>query len=51
MIPADTAEAQILDLVVPLDSRHDRETIALLEATGRILAESVISPLNISPLG
>ena len=46
MIPADTAETQILDLVVPLDSRHDRETILLLEATGRILAESVISPLN-----
>ncbi len=46
MIPADTAETQILDLVVPLDSRHDRETVSLLEATGRILAESVISPLN-----
>ncbi|MEM9006067.1 MAG: gephyrin-like molybdotransferase Glp [Cyanobacteria bacterium P01_F01_bin.86] len=46
MVPADTAETQILDLVVPLDSRHDRETVSLLEATGRILAESVISPLN-----
>lgn len=46
MIPADTAEAQILDLVVPLDSRRDRETVSLLEAMGRVLAESVISPLN-----
>ena len=46
MIPADTAEAQILDLVVPLDSRYDRETVSLLNATGRILAESVISPLD-----
>ncbi|MEL6385189.1 MAG: gephyrin-like molybdotransferase Glp [Cyanobacteria bacterium J06626_18] len=46
MVPADTAETQILDLVVPLDSRYDRETVSLLEATGRILAESVISPLN-----
>ncbi|NER78795.1 MAG: molybdopterin molybdotransferase MoeA [Leptolyngbya sp. SIO1D8] len=46
MIPADTAETQILDLVVPLDSRHDRETISLLNATGRILAESIISPLD-----
>lgn len=46
MIPADTAEAQILDLVVPLDSRRDLETVSLLEATGRILSESVISPLD-----
>jgi molybdopterin molybdotransferase len=46
MIPADTAEAQILDLVVPLDSRRDRESVSLLEATGRILAESVVSPLD-----
>ncbi|MDB9529096.1 molybdopterin molybdotransferase MoeA [Oscillatoria sp. CS-180] len=46
MIPADTAEAQILDLVVPLDSRRDCETVSLLQATGRILSESVISPLD-----
>lgn len=46
MIPADTAETQILDLVVPLDSRRDCETVPLLEATGRILSESVISPLD-----
>ncbi|MBE7384481.1 MAG: molybdopterin molybdotransferase MoeA [Leptolyngbya sp. SIO1E4] len=46
MIPADTATTQILDLVVPLDSRRDLETVSLLDATGRILAESVISPLN-----
>ncbi|HEY9889664.1 MAG TPA: gephyrin-like molybdotransferase Glp [Candidatus Obscuribacterales bacterium] len=46
MMPADTAEAQILELVVPLDSRRDTETVPLLEATGRILSESVISPLD-----
>jgi molybdopterin molybdotransferase len=46
MIPADTAEAQILDLVVPLDSRRDGESVPLLEATGRILSESIISPLD-----
>lgn len=46
MIPADTAETQILDLVVPLDSRRDRERVSLLNATGRILVESVLSPLN-----
>ena len=46
MIPADTAETQILDLVVPLDSRRDCETVALLEASGRILSESVVSPLD-----
>jgi len=46
MIPADTAETQILDLVVPLDSRRDTETVLLTEATNRILAASVISPLD-----
>lgn len=46
MIPADTAEAQILDLATPLDSRRDREEISLLDAPGRILAESVMSRLN-----
>lgn len=46
MIPADTAEAQILDLVRPLDSRRDCETVSLMEATGRILAESVVSSLD-----
>lgn len=45
MIPADTAEAQILNLVVPLDSRRDRQVISLPQATGRILAESILSPL------
>lgn len=46
MIPADTAETQILDLVKPLDSHRDREEVSLLHASGRILAESVVSPLN-----
>jgi molybdopterin molybdotransferase len=46
MIPADTAETQILDLVVPLDSRRDRDTVSLLEATGRVLSESILSPLD-----
>jgi len=46
MISADTAEAQILELVVPLDSRRDCESVSLLDATGRILSESVISPTD-----
>ncbi|MEM9769378.1 MAG: gephyrin-like molybdotransferase Glp [Cyanobacteria bacterium P01_D01_bin.71] len=46
MIPADTAEAQILNLVVPLDSRRDCETVTVLEATGRVLSESVVSPID-----
>ncbi|MEM9816428.1 MAG: gephyrin-like molybdotransferase Glp [Cyanobacteria bacterium P01_D01_bin.6] len=46
MIPADTAEAQILNLVVPLDSRRDCETLTLLQAPGRILSESVVSPTD-----
>ncbi|MEM6714436.1 MAG: molybdopterin molybdenumtransferase MoeA, partial [Cyanobacteria bacterium P01_C01_bin.147] len=46
MIPADTAEAQILNLVVPLDSRRDCETLTLLQAPGRILSESVVSPID-----
>ncbi|MEM0981010.1 MAG: gephyrin-like molybdotransferase Glp [Cyanobacteria bacterium P01_H01_bin.58] len=46
MISADTAEAQILNLVKPLDSRGDREGVSLLNASDRILAESVVSPLN-----
>lgn len=44
MISADTAEAQILELTVPLDSRRDCETVPLLSSTGRILSESVVSP-------
>ncbi len=46
MIPADTAEAQLLELVVPLDSRRDLEAVSLLEATGRILGESILSPMD-----
>jgi molybdopterin molybdotransferase len=46
MISADTAEAQILELTVPLDSRRDVEAVPLLEAVGRILGESVLSPLD-----
>lgn len=44
MIPADTAETQILDLTLPLDSRRDSESVSLLAATGRVLSESIISP-------
>lgn len=44
MIPADTAEAQILELVVPLDSRRDCETVTLHDVCGRVLSESVVSP-------
>ncbi|RZM79631.1 molybdopterin molybdotransferase MoeA [Leptolyngbya iicbica] len=46
MIPADTAEAQILELVTPLDSRRDVETVSLHDAPGRILSASVVSPID-----
>jgi molybdopterin molybdotransferase len=46
MIPADTAEAQILELVMPLDSRRDVETVSLHDAPGRILSASVVSPTD-----
>ncbi|MBW4657214.1 MAG: molybdopterin molybdotransferase MoeA [Drouetiella hepatica Uher 2000/2452] len=41
MLPAQQAEALILDLVQPLDPQRDSETIALEFANGRILAAAV----------
>jgi len=46
MLTVDAACATLLDLVQPLDPQHDRETLPLLAATGRILATPVISPLD-----
>jgi molybdopterin molybdotransferase len=46
MVPADVAEAQILDLVTPLDGERDRETVDLSQARGRILAATLLSPLD-----
>lgn len=45
MIPASQAEAIILDQVIPL-STHETETLSLLNAQGRILAEDVCSHLD-----
>ncbi|NJN21189.1 MAG: molybdopterin molybdotransferase MoeA [Leptolyngbya sp. RL_3_1] len=46
MVPADVAEAQILDLITPFDGARDRETVTLAEARDRILADTVLSPLD-----
>ncbi len=46
MLPAEQADAIISSLVTPLGDA-DRETVPLWEAQGRVLAASVISPLDI----
>ncbi|MEM8809763.1 MAG: gephyrin-like molybdotransferase Glp [Cyanobacteria bacterium P01_G01_bin.38] len=46
MLPATEAENLILNLVTPLDSRIDQETVALAAAHGRILAATVTSQLD-----
>lgn len=46
MIPASEAEQRILSLVQQLDGDRDTEQVPLLCATGRILAESVVSELD-----
>ncbi|MEM9164696.1 MAG: gephyrin-like molybdotransferase Glp [Cyanobacteria bacterium P01_F01_bin.4] len=46
MLPAAEAEQLILDLVTPLDSRIDQETVDLTAAYGRILAATVTSRLD-----
>jgi molybdopterin molybdotransferase len=46
MLPAQQAEDLILSLVKPLDAQQDSETVNLLAASGRILAEAVTSQLD-----
>jgi molybdopterin molybdotransferase len=46
MLSAEQAEALILDLVQPLDSERDVETVDLLSAAGRILATEITSKLD-----
>lgn len=46
MLPADQAEALILDLVQPFHPDRHAEPIALLDAVGRILATPVVSHLD-----
>lgn len=46
MLPAQQAETLILDLVRPLNAQQDVETIDLLSASGRILADSVSGALD-----
>jgi molybdopterin molybdotransferase len=46
MLPVNQAEQIILDLVQPLDSGQDGETLSLLDASGRILAEAIASSLD-----
>ncbi|HEY9626391.1 MAG TPA: gephyrin-like molybdotransferase Glp [Coleofasciculaceae cyanobacterium] len=46
MLPAQQAEALILDLVQPLDPLQDVETLDLLSAQGRILAAAVSGALD-----
>ena len=46
MISVEQAESIILNLVHPLDVDRDREVLALLDASGRVLAGSVTSALD-----
>ncbi len=46
MLSVQEAETKILRLVHPLDAEHDRETVGLTEAYGRILAADVSSQLD-----
>ena len=46
MLQVNEAESIILNLVQPLDSHRDIETINLLTSSGRILANQVISELD-----
>jgi len=46
MLPVNQAEQLILNLVQPLDVGQDGETLNLLDASGRILAEPIISSLD-----
>ncbi|MBM0743607.1 molybdopterin molybdotransferase MoeA [Phormidium sp. CLA17] len=46
MLPVNQAEQIILNLVQPFDRAYDVETLSLLNASGRILAETVTSSLD-----
>ena len=46
MIPADQAEAIILEQVTPFTQPKDRERITLMDARERVLAEDVVSSLD-----
>jgi molybdopterin molybdotransferase len=46
MLSVQDAEAKILQLVHPLDPKHDRESVPLDNAPGRILAETIQSTLD-----
>jgi molybdopterin molybdotransferase len=46
MLPAQDAERLILELVTPLDTQRDTETIDLLSASGRVLAAIVSGSLD-----
>ncbi|NES93486.1 MAG: molybdopterin molybdenumtransferase MoeA, partial [Okeania sp. SIO2B9] len=46
MLPVDQAESIILNLVQPLNTQRDVETVDLLTASGRILATPVTSKVD-----
>lgn len=46
MLPVKVAHSIILDLVQPFDPKLDTEVVDILNATGRILAETVTSQLD-----
>ena len=46
LLSAAAAESSIFDLLQPLDPQHDRENLPLIQCQGRILAETVLSPLD-----
>ncbi|MGA1282878.1 MAG: gephyrin-like molybdotransferase Glp [Prochlorothrix sp.] len=46
LLSAAAAESSIFDLLQPLNPQHDRENLPLTQCQGRILAETVLSPLD-----
>jgi molybdopterin molybdotransferase len=46
MLPVEQAESIILNLVKPLDAESDQEVVGLFTASGRVLAQSLVSQLD-----
>ncbi|MBD2481666.1 gephyrin-like molybdotransferase Glp [Planktothrix sp. FACHB-1365] len=46
MLPVDQAESILLNLAQPLDGESDQEVVGLLTASGRVLAQPLVSQLD-----
>ncbi|MFM6456165.1 MAG: hypothetical protein ACKPH7_30640 [Planktothrix sp.] len=46
MLSVEQAESILLNLVYPLQEKSDQEIVGLLTASGRVLAESLVSQLD-----